>query len=88
MHNITDLRPKPEDIDYFGGCPACWRNDGYLNVGREHWFICLKHRVKWLAGENFFSTWRSEAEAEWQVNAARIGVYRVVDPICPPRHEP
>lgn len=83
MHNITHLRPKPEEVDYFGGCPTCWRNDGHLNVGREHWFICHKHRVKWLAGENLFSTWRSEPDSQRLVNAARIVGYREVAPKCP-----
>jgi hypothetical protein len=87
MHDITYLRPKPklEDVDCFGGCPRCWRNDGYINIDREHWFVCHRHGAKWLFGENLFSSWRYETDLEWQVNAARIGGYRVVDPICPPR---
>jgi hypothetical protein len=38
MRNITDLRPKPEDIDYFGACPVCHRSGVHANVGREDWF--------------------------------------------------
>jgi hypothetical protein len=94
MHNIIELRPKPkrEDVDCFGGCPRCWRNDGYLNVGYEPWYICHRHRVKWLVGEDLFSGWRYETNLEWQANAARICGYRVVDPIYPrprrPRRSP
>jgi hypothetical protein len=34
MHNITDLRSKPEDIDYFGACPVCHRSGVHVFVGR------------------------------------------------------
>jgi hypothetical protein len=87
MYNITTLQPKPrpEAIDYFGGCPKCWRNDGCLNVGPVHWFICHKHRTKWFVGENLFSTWRDETEDEWQANHDRIREYRLVDAVEPPR---
>jgi hypothetical protein len=29
--------------DYFGGCPQCGRNDGYVNAGKTHVFICREH---------------------------------------------
>jgi hypothetical protein len=41
--------------DYFGVCPTCGSNDGFLIIGRDHWFICKEHRVKWLVGSNLFS---------------------------------
>src|SRR5687768_14149485 len=78
---IRSPRPEPANIDYFGGCPECWRNDGYLNIGREHWFVCSEHQVKWIAGENLFSTWRFESDLDWQRNATRIAHYRNVEPV-------
>jgi hypothetical protein len=50
--------------NYFGGCPRCGRTDGYINVGRSHWFVCDEHRTKWCAGYNIFSSWRQETEEE------------------------
>jgi hypothetical protein len=50
--------------DYFGVCPHCGKNDGYLNVGKGHWFFCKEHRLKWLIGANLFSSWRDQTEAE------------------------
>ena len=84
---ISSARPQPEAIDHFGGCPTCWRNDGYLNIRRENWFICHEHRTRWLAGENLISTWRMESEADWLRNAALIAGYRVVEPVYPPATE-
>jgi hypothetical protein len=83
-NNITDLRPKPEDIDYFGACPVCHRSGVHVFVGREDWFACHRHRVKWLVGENLFSCWIYETENELIAGAARIGGYRV----AAPRHKP
>ena len=69
------------EIDYFGGCPECGTNDGYLNVGREHWFVCDKHKTKWWIGSNLFSSWMEETEEEWQRNKIKLADYREVEPI-------
>lgn len=77
--------PKHSD-SYWGVCPHCRRNDGYLNLGRNHWFVCHRHRVRWLIGENLFSTWRFETPEDWKANSAVIGGYAVVswEDICTP----
>jgi hypothetical protein len=41
------------EVDYFGDCPTCGRNDVYLNAYRSRIF-----------GANLFSSWRGETEAE------------------------
>jgi len=58
---------------YFGLCPICKKTDGYLNVGRSHWFICEEHRVRWCIGANIFSSWRDETESEQQRHCEKIG---------------
>ena len=77
---IEDGLELPE-IDHFGGCPKCALNDGYLNIGRGHWFICHKHKNKWFVGSNLFSSWRHEPEEEWERNAQLIERYREVEPL-------
>ena len=74
---------KVETNEYFGGCPHCGKNDGYLNVGREHWFVCHQHRATWWAGSNLFSAWRDETEDDWRKNEGRMHDYEVVEPIYP-----
>ncbi len=69
--------------EYFGGCPECGENNGYLNVNRSHWCVCDAHRTKWLVGENLFSAWRDETEADWQRNAEKLAGHREVKPIYP-----
>lgn len=71
------------EIDYWGGCPKCGKNDGYLNAGREHWFICHRHRVKWLVGTNLFSSWQEEDESTWRRNGQVLAGYREVRPVDP-----
>jgi hypothetical protein len=50
--------------DYFGVCPVCKKHDGFINVGRSHWFFCKEHKIKWCAGSNIFSSWKEETEEE------------------------
>jgi hypothetical protein len=82
IENVAEF-PEPS---YWGGCPECRRNDGYRNLGREHWFSCHRHQVRWCAGENLFSSWRHESEEDWARNRARIGPYRVVECYPWPNH--
>jgi hypothetical protein len=48
----------------FSVCPVCHSNDGFLNAGKGHWFVCHEHRVRWFVGSNLFSAWREETEEE------------------------
>jgi hypothetical protein len=49
---------------YFGVCPTCHKTDGYINIGRGHWFYCKEHSVTWLIGSNLFSSWRDQTEEQ------------------------
>ena len=84
VHPLT----QSDGADFFGGCPACGHNDGYLNIRRCQWFVCHKHRTKWLIGENLFSSWRRETEHDWQQNFELIQGYREVHPVYPNPTEP
>jgi len=64
---------------YFGHCPVPGHENYYLNVGRKHWMVCEKCRIKWLIGENLFSSWRQESADVWQRNAETIKEYEEVD---------
>lgn len=67
--------------DTFGLCPSCHKTDGHLNVGRNHWFVCHQHHVRWHAGENLFSSWRRETEAIWERSWQRISHYSEIEPV-------
>jgi len=67
--------------NYFGDCPECGGNDGYVNYGREHWFSCREHRTRWCAGSNLFSSWKYETEEEQEQQWSEIAEYREVEPI-------
>lgn len=78
-----DSAPSNGNDPGFGGCPVCGRNDGYLNIGREHWFKCDEHGLKWSGGENLFSTWRDETSEIWESNDELLGDYLEVEPLMP-----
>jgi hypothetical protein len=60
-----------EVTEYFGGCPECGSQDGYLNIGQSHWVFCEKHQTRWCIGSNLFSSWRDETEEE-QLERAQV----------------
>jgi hypothetical protein len=69
---------------YFGGCPICGKEDGFLNVGRNHWFYCAEHKTKWIVGFNLFSSWRNQTEDEQRRIYAEVGMggFREVEPLA------
>lgn len=66
---------------YFGTCPECDSNDGYVNIHKNHWFYCKKHKTTWNMDSNLFSDWRNENEEIWERNAEMLSEYQVVDPL-------
>lgn len=83
--NVTRIRHEPDD--HFGGCPKCGGDDGYLNVGRGHWFVCRRHKVRWFVGANLFSNWRHEEDWEWEENEKELEGYEEVEPLMPQASE-
>jgi hypothetical protein len=69
--------------DYFGGCPTCGKNDGYLNAGRTHVFYCREHKVSWIFGANLFDSWKDETEDEQREKYKLIEGFERVEPIWP-----
>jgi hypothetical protein len=69
----------------FGWCPYCCDNDGYFNVGPQHWFVCDKDRTKWHIGANLFSSWRDQTYEEQRHAFYLHGrdTYEVVEPVVP-----
>jgi hypothetical protein len=66
---------------YFGACPECGDTNGYLNVGRSHWFVCDIHRTRWCAGSNLFSSWLDEDDEVWAANVKLLESCREVEPL-------
>jgi hypothetical protein len=65
---------------YFGACPVCGESGTVLNIGREHWFVCHDHKIKWHVGSNLFSAWKEENQETWDKNAETLSGYREVEP--------
>jgi hypothetical protein len=76
---LVEKRNVTNEIPYFGGCPECLKTDGYLNVQRDHFFVCHEHRVFWYVGSNLFSSYETETRQQWDRNAAVLGGYREVE---------
>jgi hypothetical protein len=84
MGKVIELKrkePAPlNDFDaHFGVCPECGKNDGYLNIGKHHFFVCHQHKSAWSVGWNLFSSWREETEEDWKKNEELLNEYRLVE---------
>jgi hypothetical protein len=66
----------------FGTCPVCHKEDGYVNVGNDHWFVCLTHKTKWCAGANLFSSSMDETAEQQRQEQEQMGFdsFEVVQP--------
>jgi len=51
----TEDANRADGDDAFGVCPYCLKTNGYISIGRSHWFYCSEHKVCWLVGSNLFS---------------------------------
>jgi hypothetical protein len=80
------LRPFEAFSEHFGTCPHCRDYDGWINIGRGHWFYCDRHKVKWCVGSNLFGEWRDETEEQQRAiyEAKDFGSYQNVEPYHPP----
>lgn len=65
---------------YFGACPECGSEPFWRNIYKNHWLSCERHGLKWWIGSNLFSSWQSETDADWKLNAERLKGYRKVEP--------
>ena len=67
------------DDNYFGHCPVPEHQNYCLNIGRGHWMVCDKCRIKWFMGANLFSSWRYQNEDVWRANEKELRKYREID---------
>lgn len=77
-------RSKPGVEAYFGVCPECGGQDGFFNVGSNHWFFCNDHQTAWCFGSNIFSGWREQTAGEHEQNGHRLATMTIVDMWVPP----
>jgi hypothetical protein len=79
----TNVVPFPE-IEYSvhcGLCPSCGKTDGFVNLGKEHWFICRDHKSKWFGGVNLFEGWENQTVAQAESIELMLNSYKEVVPI-------
>jgi hypothetical protein len=78
---MSVLHEKREPFtDYWGDCPTCGLNDGFINVEQHHFYVCHAHKAYWWIGSNLFSGWRDERDEEWEENRHLLEGYTTVEP--------
>lgn len=79
----TNVIPIPE-IQYSihcGVCPKCSKSDGFVNLGKEHWFICRDHKTKWFGGTNLFEGWQNQTVAQAEAIEVMLNNYTEIIPL-------
>ena len=61
--------------DQFGLCPVCSNDPEILNVGRDHFAICRKHKVYWPLGSNLISGWRNDEPETLEANKKLLATF-------------
>jgi hypothetical protein len=93
---VTDQQQQEEHDNfvefenYFGVWPTCLHVDGFVNIGREHWFFCQRHRVTWYGGWNLLpppacpepssNERRFETVEDWERNYEMVSGLEVIVP--------
>jgi hypothetical protein len=76
------LTPEIVSHSYFGLC-TCGRLMPVRNIGAAHFATCGHCRTYWQLGENLFSGWRYESEADWNSTREFIEAAREIQPVHP-----
>ena len=77
--------PEVESSSCFGACPYCGKTDGFVNLGKEHWFVCHEDKTRWFGGINLFEGWENQTVAQAQSIEKMLDGYKEVVPL---RDEP
>jgi hypothetical protein len=88
MTNIVNFPNEGSRNDYFGVCPICQRQNGMLNDGPDHWFVCNTHKTKWRVGSNLFSGWQHLTDEQLFGQRDKLTRYRAVKEFHPMKPAP
>ena len=76
-----DYNDNKKGVPELGVCPVCGGNDGFKNVGSQHWFYCKEHKTTWCTYSDLFSSWKDESEEDWEKNMEFFSDFTTVDPV-------
>jgi hypothetical protein len=78
---MSTAENKPRNLTaegYWGLCPQCDRSE-YLTTGKDEWYFCPVHEVRWLVGGNLFSDWKHTDAATMRANWEKISHFAEVE---------
>lgn len=68
----------------FGVCPCCRKYDGYAAIGRDAWFVCDVHRLRWSVARDL----RGDLATATNVAVEERAEYDVIEPVYPAHAHP
>jgi len=79
---IEEVEKKKYELrqqNRFGNCSVCGGENGHLNVYKDHYFFCRKHKKCWYVGSNLISGWQDETQEIWKENAVKLKEFEEID---------
>jgi hypothetical protein len=71
--------PPPQVAPQVLACQGCGEKGTWLNVGPEHWCVCVECELKWPIGTNLVPSWLDESEEVWKRNAKLLAEYSAAE---------
>jgi len=84
--SVCNALPCKAENEYWGVCPVCHCNNGYVNLvnergtGADHYMVCETHKTCWGFGANLLSSWMDETPEEREASRKKLEQYRRVKP--------
>ena len=78
--------PGASRTNFFGVCPTCRRQNGWIAGAEGDWFFCDTHRVRWTLMGDVLGGWRDMTAEERFANADQLSGYREVEPFDIRKH--
>lgn len=66
------------DEEDYGSCPVCGGHGEMVDVGRRHWLVCHRDRVKWRIGSGVFGLFWGGRGEKWNRAGDWLREYREV----------
>jgi len=81
FYQSPDFPVKQEWRVWFGVCPECLDNDGYLHLGPEAYAVCHEHEAKWPLGKILTAEWEKTSDRQFVAYQILLDTYKVIEPV-------
>ena len=79
MIGDPELPAAVPEVAQILNCQGCGEKGTWLNVGPDHWCVCVDCELKWPIGTNLVPSWHDESEEQWKRDAKLLAGYSAAE---------